>query len=187
MSDDAGKTEGRAILRVARKTLEEYLRTGRNPGAEALGVGGEAALLRPGAAFVTLRREGELRGCIGQILPTGPLWESVRENAVAAAVRDPRFPPVREEELSGLDLEVSVLTEPRPVASPEAFEPGRHGVILELHGRRALFLPQVAPEQGWDRAQTLAALCRKAGLPAGAWRDPAAKLFVFEARVYEED
>ena len=126
-----------------------------------------------------------VRGCIGTLAAHRPLWEDVFANAQNAALADPRFTPVRPDELQRIDLEVSVLTSPREVPRPEDIVIGRHGVILEKQGRRATFLPQVAPEQGWDRETTLAHLARKAGLPADAWRS-GARFWVYEAIVFGE-
>ena len=176
----------RLALGMARRTLEVFLASGRVPGPEELGVPANGPWHEPRAAFVTLKAGHRLRGCIGHILPVGPLWKDLRDNAIAAAVRDPRFPPVTREELDRLAIEVSVLTRPRPVPGPEAFVVGRHGVILEARGRRAVFLPQVAVEQGWDLKTTLTRLARKAGLPPDAWRWPDARLRVFEAQVFGE-
>ena len=138
-------------------------------------------------AFVTLRRRdnGELRGCIGVVEPSQPLAETVAEMAVAAATSDPRFPPVRAGEFDELTLDVSVLTPPAPIR-PGDVVVGRHGLSLHCAGRRGLLLPQVPEEHGWDRAQFLEALCRKAGLPAGAWQREDARLFGFEAEVVGE-
>ena len=107
-------------------------------------------------------------------------------SAVASALEDPRFPPVRLAELAQLDLEISILTPMQPVSGPEAFVVGRHGVVLAAQGRRAVFLPQVAPEQGWDRDTTLTQLSLKAGLPPDAWRSSSARFEVFEAQVFGE-
>ncbi|MCU0766977.1 MAG: AmmeMemoRadiSam system protein B [Gammaproteobacteria bacterium] len=137
----------------------------------------------PSGAFVTLKEGRSLRGCIGYVAPIKPLWEAVLDNAEAAALRDPRFAPVRPDELGRLTLEVSVLTDPEPIADWHDFEVGRHGVVLEKAGRRAVFLPDVATEQGWDRAQTLTQLARKAGLPPDAWRE-GARLSVFTNHKY---
>lgn len=137
-------------------------------------------------AFVSLHRHGALRGCIGHILGDRPLPELVGEMAVAAASQDPRFPPVAPDELDGLDVELSLLSVPEP-AVPEAVVPGEHGVILRRGGRMGVFLPQVAPEQGWDRPTLLRMLCRKAGLPDGAWQGPGARLEVFRAQVVHGD
>jgi AmmeMemoRadiSam system protein B/AmmeMemoRadiSam system protein A len=134
-------------------------------------------------AFVTLRRNGRLRGCIGYVAPIKPVWQAVLDNAEAAAVRDHRFPAVQPSELDELDVEVSVLTEPVPIARLSEFEVGRHGIILVKDGRRAVFLPDVAVEQGWDREQTLTRLAQKAGLPPDAWRD-GAQYFVFTNHKY---
>lgn len=135
--------------------------------------------------FVSLHRHGDLRGCIGHVLGDAPLPDLVGDMAVAAASEDPRFPPVRPDELDGLAVEVSFLSAPEP-ARAEDVVPGEHGVLIRRGGRMGVFLPQVAPEQGWDRATLLAMLCRKAGLPPEALRDPATRLEVFRAQVVGE-
>ncbi len=177
--------EERALaLSIAGKTLEIYLGERRRPTAAELGVpeGGIFHELR--AVFVTLKKRGALRGCIGHIIPHEELWESITHNAVSAAVEDHRFPPVTAAELPELELDISVLTPPVEVAGPEGFEVGRHGVILEVGLHRAVFLPQVAPEQGWDRETTLTHLSLKAGLELDGWRRPDARFKVFEAQVF---
>ncbi len=136
--------------------------------------------------FVSLHRQGALRGCIGHVTGDRPLAALVGEMAVAAASQDPRFPPVAEDELDGLDVEISLLSPPEPAVA-DTVVPGEHGVILRRGGRMGVFLPQVAPEQGWDRRTLLSMLCRKAGLPDGAWRDPASRLEVFRAQVVHGD
>jgi MEMO1 family protein len=140
-------------------------------------------LERPSGAFVTLKIQGRLRGCIGYILPREPLAQAVLENGLNAARHDYRFPPLRAEELPGLELEVSVLTPPRPIASYRDFQVGEEGIILDKDGRSAVFLPEVAVEQGWDREQTLTYLALKAGLPGDAWRE-GASFRVFRSQVY---
>lgn len=138
--------------------------------------------------FVTLKEHGDLRGCIGYIEGIKPLYLAVAEMAVAAAVGDPRFPEVTENELPELEYEISVLTPKRQIDKPEDFIPGRHGIIVQRGGRSGVFLPQVAAEEGWDRETTLSYLClHKAGLPANAWKDKETKLFVFEAEVMDEE
>jgi AmmeMemoRadiSam system protein A len=151
--------------------------------AARLGLERSAALGERRGAFVTLHEHGRLRGCIGVIEGRLPLLSAVAENAAAAAVGDPRFPPVTADELSNLTLEVSALTPLRRVAGPDGIVIGRHGILLGRAGRRAVFLPQVATEQGWDLPTTLAQLCRKAGLPPDAWR-AGVDLSVFEADVF---
>ncbi len=178
----------RAFLReVAARAVAAAARGERapDPGAIAreLGVPLAGRLAGTGGAFVTLHEGGDLRGCIGTIVGHEPLALAVAANGVAAAAHDPRFAPVAPDELSNITLEVSVLTPLREVDGPERIAVGRHGILLEKNGRHAVFLPQVATEQGWDLATTLAHLCRKAGLPADAWRQ-GARLHVFEAEVF---
>jgi AmmeMemoRadiSam system protein A len=147
----------------------------------------EPELLQPLGAFVTLKTaQGALRGCIGHLSPEVPLARTVARVAVAAALEDPRFGPVTRDELDALRLEVSVLSEHEPIA-PEAVEVGRHGLMIRCHGKSGLLLPQVAPEHGLDREAFLAAVCRKAGLPRDAWRDPECVLRGFTADVFGED
>jgi AmmeMemoRadiSam system protein A len=124
-------------------------------------------LREKGAAFVTLRISGELRGCIGHVEAREPLWISVRDMAEAAAVRDGRFPPLAPRELPGLEVEVSVLTPLQPLR-PADIEVGRHGLLVRRGPRSGLLLPQVAVEWGWDAAEFLRRTCEKAGLPADA-------------------
>src|SRR5664279_4260317 len=115
-----------------------------------------------------------------------PLWENVREAAAAAALDDPRFLPIAESELPALELEVSVLDPLVELQDPTEVVVGRHGIVVERDGRRALLLPQVAAEMGWNGEQMLEAVCRKAHLPGHAWRDGSARLFVFESTCYLE-
>jgi len=173
-------------IRMVRRTLEVYLTTGRTLDEAALEVPPGGPLHEAMAAFVTLKKSGELRGCIGHTSPVQALWLDLRDNAIAAAVHDGRFSPVTAAELPSLSLEVSVLTPPVQAPGPEAFEVGRHGVILHARGRSAVFLPQVAPEQGWDRETTYRHLAHKAGLALDAWRDPDARFLLFEAQVFDE-
>jgi AmmeMemoRadiSam system protein A len=141
---------------------------------------------QPRALFVTLRRDGQLRGCIGTLAPEGDLGRTVPRFALRAAFEDPRFPGLSPEELPGCTIEISVLTAPRPVEHPEDIVVGRDGLIIELGGRRGLLLPQVATEWGFDRATFLAELSRKAGLPPDAWQLPSARLWSFQAEVFAE-
>ena len=136
-------------------------------------------------AFVTLHEQGQLRGCIGEIFPERPLHEAIREQAVNAALHDPRFPRVRADELGLIDIEISALTPPHPVASYAEIEIGRHGVVLRKGFRSAVFLPQVAPEQGWGLEETLSHLSMKAGLAPDAWKSDC-EFHVFEAIVFSE-
>ena len=173
------------LLKLARGTLTHVLENWEMPTAEQLDVEITPAMQRVSGAFVTLHKSGELRGCIGEVFPSRPLYESVMAQAVNAGLNDHRFPRVESSELDEIDVEVSVLTPPRPVASASEIVIGRHGVVLKKAGRTALFLPQVATEQGWDRQTTLTHLSRKAGLPGDAWRE-GASFEVFEAIVFGE-
>lgn len=145
-----------------------------------------AELETPAAAFVTLTIDGELRGCMGRLDAGRPVWENVRDAAIAAAIGDPRFPPLEPEEVPGVRIEVSVLGPMIEIADPSIFDAARHGIVVEAAGRRALLLPKVAKEQGWDEATTLAAVCRKAGLPPEAWRWPETRCWIFEAEDFGE-
>ncbi|MDE7371477.1 MAG: AmmeMemoRadiSam system protein A [Desulfovibrio sp.] len=141
-------------------------------------------LRRPLGAFVTITLGGNLRGCIGTIVGREPLEENVWRMARAAALEDPRFPPLTAREWEGANLEISVLDELTPCLDPALVEVGRHGLALQYAGRTGVFLPQVPVEQGWDREAYLDHLCVKAGVPVGAWRQPGARLFWYEAQVF---
>ena len=141
-------------------------------------------LRRPGAAFVTLRLDGELRGCLGTLDAEEPLAHAVHRQAVAAALHDPRFPPLGADEFAPVRLGVSVLGPFTPVLAQEAILPGRHGVALSLAGHHGVFLPEVAAEQGWDVLTLLEQLAVKAGLRRGDWRRAA--LSVFETASFTE-
>ena len=136
-------------------------------------------------AFVSLYQQGRLRGCVGTLEPAGALGPVLIECAVAAASRDPRFPPLAPAELRTTRLEVSVLSVPVEVACPEGILVGRDGIVLEKGGRKGVLLPQVAPQHGWTREQFLEQVCIKAGLQPEAWKD-GARIAVFQAQVFAE-
>ena len=171
----------RDLLAIARESIDRRLE-----GAEPLDPSE-----RPHAdeashgVFVTLRSKGELRGCIGTLAAEEGIARTVAEFAVRAGFEDPRFPPLVREEWGDVDIEISILSPPREI-SEEAFEVGRHGLILEIGVRRGLLLPQVAEEWSFTKEQFLGALAQKAGLPKDGWRLPGAKLFAFEAEVFGE-
>lgn len=173
------------LLRLARASLEGAVKSPRSRFAIPSQV--PKSVRANMGAFVTLNDTvtGALRGCIGEILPMRPLVEAVAERAVDAALRDPRFSPVQERELSSLRVEVSALTPPKRIASWNDIVLGRDGMTLEKNGRFAVFLPQVAPEQGWDLPTTLSYLSQKAGLAPDAWRD-GATFETFQAEVFHE-
>lgn len=170
------------LLSVARRAVESYVRKGDVP-PEELPPG---PLGEKGAAFVTLTKGGRLRGCIGYTEPFHPLWRTVQECAVAAATEDPRFPKVKAGELESIRMEVSVLTPLVPIRPGEVVV-GLHGLVVERGGWKGLLLPQVASEYGWDAETFLAQTCRKAGLPADAWKEAGTKIYGFTAQVFGEE
>jgi AmmeMemoRadiSam system protein A len=154
------------LLAVAREAICARL----GAGAVSTLPTADPVLGTPAAAFVTLRKGRALRGCIGHVEAVKPLVEAVAHCAVCAATADPRFPPVRVEELPHLRLEISVLSSLSPVADPDEIHAGRHGVLVRRDARQGLLLPQVATEFGWDRDTFLRQACVKAGLPQDAWQ-----------------
>ena len=148
--EDLGAEERKFLLDLAKRSVNEVVKQGTTPEIQTNGLSGK--LLEPKACFVTLTKAGALRGCIGSLLPQAGLCQSVMENAQGAATRDPRFAPVQPEELDRIEFEISVLTEPRPLEFNSTAEllnklqPFRDGVILQIGGRKATYLPQV-----WSR------------------------------------
>lgn len=178
---DLSETRRKELLELARAAITDYLKTGRLPDYAT----DDPALARRSGAFVTLKEGGELRGCIGRMQAEAPLYQVVREMAVAAATSDPRFPPMRVDELSQVSIEISVLSPMRRLADVQQIEVGTHGLMILKGGQQGVFLPQVPVEQGWDRDEYLEELCGKAGLPAGCWRE-GATLYTFTAIVFGE-
>lgn len=142
------------------------------------------ALNAKSGAFVTLKINGDLRGCIGYIEAVKPLHKAVEEMALAAAFRDPRFPPLNKTEMKDLEYEISVLSPLAKVDDIEDIEVGRHGLYIVNGFRSGLLLPQVAAEYNWDRETFLAQTCYKAGLHPRAWKDPDTKIFCFSAAIF---
>ena len=189
MTEAAGKgleayldgSQRKDLLGIARRAVEGFIGTGKIPAEE----GARGKLAAPGAAFVTITKNGRLRGCIGYTEAVAPLFKVVQECAVAAATEDPRFPPVSPKELPSLRVEISVLTPLFPIR-PEEVEVGRHGLMVAQGRMRGLLLPQVPVEWGWDRETFLDQACVKAGLPPSAWRH-GATLRAFTAEVFGEE
>ncbi len=176
----------KALLKLARGMIETQLATGKRAKPDELGVTVSPSMKKVMGTFVTLHKDGDLRGCIGEIFPRRPLVEAVMEQALNAAFGDPRFTPVVADEMKRIHVEISALTPPAPVNSWKDIVIGKHGMVLSKGGRSAVFLPQVAPEQGWDLPTTLTHLSQKAGLPPDAWKEGATYL-VFEAIVFQEE
>ena len=174
------KADQEELIRLARQALEESVRHHRLSKIQKP----QGRLGDQGGAFVTLHKAGRLRGCIGYIEAARPLYQTVRECALAAALHDPRFSPVTPDELDSLRLEISVLS-PLTEIRPEQVAVGRHGLLIARGSQRGLLLPQVAVEWNWDRERFLAETCLKAGLPQDAWKQDAT-LQAFTAQVFSE-
>jgi AmmeMemoRadiSam system protein B/AmmeMemoRadiSam system protein A len=172
-------TEGekKEILDLAKKTVNEYVTSGKVPDIDEK----NPKLKADGAVFVTIKKDGHLRGCIGNIQPVMPLYQSVIRNSVAACSSDPRFPPMKKEELENIDIEVSILSPLIPLKNINDIKIGKHGLVLVKGMQSGLLLPQVATEFGWDRNTFLEQLSQKAGLPKDAWKD--ANLYTFTAEI----
>jgi len=176
--------EKRALLALARASVETFVRTGRVIDAPGDLAKQHPILAKDRACFVTLKVRGELRGCIGSLEPRRSLIDDVRFNAVSAAVHDTRFSPVTESELSTLSYELSILDLPKPLTGvgaddlPAYLARNRPGLIIEYMGRRSTFLPSVWEDLP-DPQDFLARLCRKQGSPSNCWRDPAARLSTY--------
>lgn len=181
MSEDLDVRRQRTLLELARSAIRRHL------GAEKARTAASAdpVLNELRGAFVTLEVDGQLRGCIGYPLPYKPLAQTIQEVAVSAASQDYRFEPLRLEELDRLKIEISVLSLPRPVRSPEEVEVGRHGIIISKGPYKGLLLPQVPGEYGWDRETYLRHGCLKAGLTENEWKK-GVKIEVFTAQVFSE-
>jgi len=169
--------EKKELLVIARKAITEYVTSGKAPEIEIK----NPKFKTDGAVFVTLKKNGNLRGCIGNIQPIMPLYQSVIKNAVAASSSDPRFPPMKKEELKDIDIEISILSPLKPLKDVKDIQPGKHGLVIIKGVHSGILLPQVATEFGWDRETFLEQVCMKAGLPRGSWKD--AELFSFTAEI----
>lgn len=170
------------LLKLARNTIEMWLKEQKRPALpSAKGLLGESC-----GAFVTLHRKGQLRGCIGNMVGYGPLVETIQEMAIASATQDPRFHPVSFEELSEIDIEISVLSPMRRITNVEEIQVGTHGILMSRGICHGVLLPQVATEYGWDRVTFLENTCMKAGLPSNSWKDPQTKIEIFSAQVFGE-
>jgi len=178
--------EKKDLLKLARWTLEYILDKGKLPSDSEIPITLTDRMKEPGAVFVTLKINEELRGCIGEIFATKPLYKSVIQNAYNAGFKDPRFYPISKDELPKIKIEISLLTQPRKINHYKEIELGKHGIILRKGFYQALFLPQVAPEQNWNLEQTLQHLSMKAGLPPDAYKE-GAEFEVFEADVFHEE
>ena len=179
--------EGACAVRLARSVLEQKI--GGTPFSP---IPLAPIFNEKRGVFVTLTRDGELRGCIGFPYPTFPLMEAIREAAISAALQDPRFPPLRATELPCIRVEVTVLSLPQlmtaePAARPGAVEIGRHGLIARGYGRSGLLLPQVPVEWNWVSREFLDHTCLKAGLPRGCWKEDCVEFYTFGGQIFREE
>jgi AmmeMemoRadiSam system protein A len=170
-----------ALLGIARGAILDALGVAPAPPLPTSG-----PLAEPRGAFVTVHAGGDLRGCIGSFQPTGSLAETVARMAVAAARNDPRFLPIRPDEVGDLQVSVSVLSPPYHLDDRRAVRVGTHGLLVRRDFARGALLPKVAVEHGWDGETFLRHACLKAGLPANAWEEPDTDVEVFEAEEFGE-
>ena len=182
------EAEGRTLTRLARHVLEKFVRDGASeypdPALAKFDITG--ALKGNRGVFVTLKKNGDLRGCIGHIIPRVPLYRGVIENAMNAAARDPRFQPVEAGELGSIRIEISVMSPLVRAAGASEIVVGRDGVVLVNGQHTGVFLPQVPGEQGWDRTTYLERLGEKAGMDRGAYKLKDTELYRFTAQIFEE-
>lgn len=180
---ELNEEQRKALLRIARQSIAAVIE-GHSVDWKADDF--DETLQQPAGAFVTLTRDGDLRGCIGSIRAVEPLYTAVASSAISAAFRDPRFPPLAPGELEHLELEISVMGPIERVTDIDAIVVGRDGLIISRGSYAGLLLPQVATEYGWDRQTLLEQTCRKAGLPPDAWRDQDCRIEKFSAFVFGE-
>jgi len=177
------KNQRKRLLEIARNSIETYLKTGKKLQVSET----DPVLSKEMGAFVTLHERGELRGCIGNLIGSQPLYLTVRDMAVEAAVDDPRFPPVQLSEFKSIEIEISALSPMQRIDDPEKIQLGVHGVLVRRGFNSGVFLPQVATETGWSKEEFLSNLCaHKAGLSLDAWKDKSTEIYIFTAEVFSE-
>jgi len=177
------KYQRKRLLEIARNSIETYLETKKKLELTE----GDSVLTKEMGAFVTLNEHGQLRGCIGNLIGQEPLYLTVRDMAVEAAVADPRFPAVEPGELKDIEIEISVLSPLEKINSIQEIQLGTHGVLVRRGLNSGVFLPQVATETGWTKEEFLSNLCaHKAGIPSEAWKDKSSELYIFTAEVFSE-
>lgn len=172
--------EKKTLLAIARKAVSDKIEGKEERPSSKL-----EGLARQGGAFVTIHKEGDLRGCIGIFESNLPLYETIANMALSAAFKDPRFSPLRVEELDIIDFEISVLSPLREIENREEIEVGKHGIHVTKGFYRGVLLPQVASEYGWDVETFLSHTCMKAGLPADEWKR-GVKIEIFSAQIFGE-
>ncbi|TGU70564.1 AmmeMemoRadiSam system protein A [Geomonas terrae] len=181
MNETLHSSDKKLLLQLAREAVTSTVLTGKLKIQTVT----EERLLAPQGCFVTIKKKGTLRGCIGNFTSDKPLYQLVQEMAASAATRDPRFYPMKEDDLAEFELEISVLSPLNKIESPEEVEVGKHGLYLEKNFSRGVLLPQVAVEHKWDRETFLTQTALKAGLKRDDWKE-GADLYVFSAQVFAE-
>ena len=181
MAEILTRKEQKDLLKIARDTIVSYVGSAAIPSVESASRG----LNLECGCFVTIKQHGHLRGCIGNFVSEVPLYRLVQEMAVSAATRDPRFYPMKKQDLDAFVLEISVLSPLELISSVDRIKVGTHGIYLVKNGFRGVLLPQVASEYGWDRETFLKHTCLKAGLPENAWQKDC-EIYIFTAQVFGE-
>ena len=181
MENLLNKDQQKFLLGLARKAIEHYLKTGKTLKVKTE----DEELKRKKGAFVTLKANEQLRGCIGYPLPYKPLYETIVDSAISAATQDFRFEPLSLEELPEIKIEISVLSLPQPIKDIKQVEVGKHGIIVSKGPCRGLLLPQVPVEWNWDLETYLSHGCLKAGLDEDEWKK-GAQVEIFSAQVFSE-
>lgn len=177
--------EKKFLLKIARDTLNSYAKTRSIPELPPPDTLSEGLKAKNGA-FVTLHKQGELRGCIGVFEGRGPLYKTISQMTVSSGWEDPRFPPVKESELDKIDIEISVLSPLTTITDVSLIEVGKHGIYITRGFYRGVLLPQVATEHKWNREEFLEATCQKAGLEPDAWKHKDTQIQIFTAEVFGE-
>jgi len=183
ISEDISIESQALLLKIARTSIESHLKKQNPPKFEIT----DQNLLQKRGAFVTLHKHGQLRGCIGYVLPYKSLHQTVAEMAVAAATEDPRFSNVTLDEMDKIDIEISALSTLKIIENIDEIKVGKHGLYMKQGAFSGLLLPQVATDYGWNRQEFLEYTCQKAGLPKDAWKDPKTEISIFSAQVFGEE
>ncbi len=182
MEDVLSSAEQKILLDIARQAIENEFTQSDSP----LSPREERRLNHKNGCFVTLKKKQQLRGCIGNFQSSLPLFTEVAQMAVAAAFNDPRFYPLKADELKDISIEISVLSPLQKISAIDEIEVGKHGLYLERDFFRGVLLPQVAVEHHWDRETFLQQTCLKAGLPAEAWQNGDTDIYIFSAQIFSE-
>ena len=176
------KTEASVLLKIARQAItQQIMNDSYNPEPRE-----EKALNSHSGCFVTIKQNGQLRGCIGNFQSQQPLFKEVATMAVAAASQDPRFPPMKRKDLDNFNLEITILSPLEKIDNTDQIEVGTHGIYIIKGFNRGVLLPQVATEYGWDRETFLRQTCVKAGLAENSWQHPDTEIYIFSGQIIHE-